>query len=236
MPAHPWILAYLVVVLVGLLCVSAQISASCWLDYSQILPTPIVRGLESDYGTILKELGTGTSGSVFLVSRHADNAIVAVKRFHTPAACQHSNFIQQIKLEYHLGTLLNGRPEISESFELLLENSSSTWFLVTEYHPCSLVEERRSTSVESLVNIFQEIVKAVNHMHVLGISHGDLKIENILLTTDGRPKLIDFGAATFVGCPTETVGFEDVVNVIPGDYGTSAYLPPDVFLQLEFDK
>ncbi|OAP64258.1 hypothetical protein AYL99_00230 [Fonsecaea erecta] len=213
-------------------------SSECWLDYSQIRHTTLPRDLESDYGPTLEEIGAGTSGSVFLLLRRADNATVAVKRFHNTDAVadRHDLFMQRVKLEYHLGTLINGHGGIAETHELLLEERSSTWFLVTEFCPRSLALERRSTGLESLTAIFRGILAAVEHMHNRGIAHGDLKIENVLLTADGRPKLIDFGAATFSECPTETPGSENTVNVVPGDYGTTAYMPPDVFTQLEFDK
>ncbi|EXJ66465.1 HAL protein kinase [Cladophialophora psammophila CBS 110553] len=228
----------LVLVLVNVVCYSAAAPApaQCWLNYSRIHYTTIPHDLESGYGAIVKELGAGTTGSVFLLLRHIDNATVAVKRFHNAAADQDDVFAQRVKLEYHLGTLLNGHSGIAESFELLLETRSSTWFLVTEFCPRSLAKERLSTSLESLTKTFRGILEAVEHMHSRSISHGDLKLENVLLTADGRPKLIDFGAATFSQCPTETPGSANSVNVVPGDYGTTAYMPPDIFTQLEFDK
>ncbi|KIW88531.1 uncharacterized protein Z519_11100 [Cladophialophora bantiana CBS 173.52] len=233
-----WIVLSLVLVLVDAVCYSAAAPsrAQCWLNYSQIHYISIPHDLESDYGAIVKELGTGTTGSVLLLLRHTDNATVAVKRFHNAAGDQGEGFARRVKLEYHLGTLLNGHAGIAESLELLLETRSSTWFLATEFCPRSLAKERLSTSLECLTKIFRGILEAVEHMHARGISHGDLKLENVLLTADGRPKLIDFGAATFSQCPTETPGLADSVNVVPGDYGTTAYMPPDVFTQLEFDK
>ncbi|KIW30979.1 uncharacterized protein PV07_02664 [Cladophialophora immunda] len=238
MSRHSRIVLFLALVLVDFICCSASPTSRCWLDYSQIPYTALPRDLELDYGTTARELGSGTSGSVLLLLRHADNATVAVKRFHNAAEDEdrHDLLTQRIKLEYHLGTLLNGHPGISESFDLLLEEGSLTWFLVTEFCPRSLAKEHRSIGAQSLTEIFRSVVEAVEHMHALGIAHGDLKLENVLLTADGRPKLIDFGAATFSGCPTETPGSADAVNVVPGDYGTTAYMPPDVFTQLEFDK
>lgn len=220
-------------VLVAADTVPIHASAPCWLNYSQIPYTELHRGLEMDYGFIVRELGSGTSGTVFLVLRHADNATVAVKRFSSPAT---NSLSQQVQLEFHLGTFLNGHSGIAETLDLLWEESSSTWFIVTEFCPRNLARERSSMTLESLDSIFHGIMTTVRYIHSQGISHGDLKIENILLTTDGWPKLIDFGAATYSNCQTETLGLVDLVNVVPGDYGTTAYLPPEVFSRLEFDK
>lgn len=228
-----WTVALLLPVLVAADPVSASASALCWLNYSRVSYTQIHGSLETDYGRILRQLGSGTSGSVSLVLRHADNATVAVKRFSSPAT---NSLSQQVQLEFHIGTLLNGHSGIAKTYDLLWEEVSSNWLIVTEFCPRSFTKERPSIPSESLDSIFRKIMMAVDYMHSQGISHGDLKIENILLTADGWPKIIDFGASTYSGCLTETPGLADLVNVVPGDYGTTAYLPPEVFSHLEYDK
>ena len=157
MSASSCVVICIVIVLVDFVYAWAHISRSYWLDYSSIPFHQLPQDLESDYGAVVKELGAGTSGSVLLVLRHADNATIAVKRFRRPAACQYNVLSQQIKLEYHLGTLLNGYPGITQSLKLLLEDSSSTWFLATEFCPRSLTKERSSTGSESLTDTFREM-------------------------------------------------------------------------------
>jgi serine/threonine protein kinase len=50
-------------------------------------------------------------------------------------------------------------------------------------------------SIESILDVFRKIASAVRYLHEMGIVHGDLKLDNILMDKDGNPKLADFGSA-----------------------------------------
>jgi len=61
-----------------------------------------------------------------------------------------------------------------------------------DYHP-QLVQV---AIPESRAKIYaQQLFSAVEHLHVHGITHNDIKPSNILLSSDDRPILIDFGFA-----------------------------------------
>ena len=44
---------------------------------------------------------------------------------------------------------------------------------------------------------FTELINVVGYMHFKGVGHRDLKPKSVLLSTDGDPKLANFGIATF---------------------------------------
>ena len=48
---------------------------------------------------------------------------------------------------------------------------------------------------DSVVNCMLQVINGLKHMHEKGITHRDLKVENIMLE-DGLFKLIDFGSAS----------------------------------------
>ena len=52
--------------------------------------------------------------------------------------------------------------------------------------------------IEAKLWLFREICAAVEHVHRAGAIHRDLKPPNILVTHEGRPKLLDFGIAKWL--------------------------------------
>lgn len=66
--------------------------------------------------------------------------------------------------------------------------------------------------------IFYDLIKAVEACHKCGITHGDLKLENILLTSNFNIKLIDFGFAKRID--------EGLLSSLTG---TRGYAAPECF-------
>ena len=68
--------------------------------------------------------------------------------------------------------------------------------LVTKFYSggelyCKVMKERMSEN--AIMIMFKQLFDAVFYMHSKDIIHCDIKLENIVLTSDGTPKLIDFG-------------------------------------------
>ena len=67
--------------------------------------------------------------------------------------------------------------------------------------------------------IFYDLVKAVETCHKCGITHGDIKLENILLSSNFNIKLIDFGFAKRID--------EGLISSLTG---TKGYAAPECFI------
>ncbi|MEC7987480.1 MAG: serine/threonine-protein kinase, partial [Myxococcota bacterium] len=75
--------------------------------------------------------------------------------------------------------------------------------LVLERHARgSLLSHLGAFSGAQIEQHFLSLIDAISYMHKKNITHRDIKPENILLASDGRLVLIDFGLAYFRGEPT----------------------------------
>jgi len=90
-------------------------------------------------------------------------------------------------------------------------------------------------SLEEALRIVTQCAEALEAAHAKGIAHHDIKPENIMLTTSGAVKVLDFGVAKGFSVPDQnapTQTFEPVTHSING---TPAYLAPEVLLEKEAD-
>ncbi|MDJ0657249.1 MAG: serine/threonine-protein kinase [Xanthomonadales bacterium] len=140
-----------------------------------------------------RELGRGGMGAVYLGER-ADGAYqqtVAVKFVarHRDGDAR-SRFLQErdvlARLEHPLiSRLIDGG-----------ETDDGIPFLVMEWVDGVPVDEFcRALSLDQRLRLFQKICQAVHYAHQNLVVHRDLKPGNVLVTSRGEPKLLDFGIA-----------------------------------------
>ena len=183
---------------------------------------------------ILRPLGVGGMGSVFLGEQDQPRRRVAVKILHlgitSPATVRRFEFEAEalaslrhpgIAHVYHAG-VHRGKLGGGDSSE-----SIAVPYLVMEYiedgRPLpSYAAERRLDRRARLV-LFLQVCDAVQHAHVRGVVHRDLKPENLLVDHDGAPRVIDFGIATAAdhASAVEAVDAEEQV------YGSGRYMSPE---------
>jgi len=77
-------------------------------------------------------------------------------------------------------------------------DSGGRSFLVMEFvrgEPLDAYLARTNPSVAQRLELFESACEAVSYLHSRLIVHGDIKPANVLVTAEGLPKLLDFGAA-----------------------------------------
>ena len=76
--------------------------------------------------------------------------------------------------------------------------------------------------------IFKQILNSIEIIHKNGISHQDIKLENIFVSSNYQMKLIDFGFAIEI--------FPNIKKEVRfSQYGTNGYFPPEVYINRDVD-
>ena len=82
------------------------------------------------------------------------------------------------------------------------------------------LQEGRRVAESEAAMWFAQILQGVTFVHGMGICHRDLKLENVLLHSDGTVKLADFGMSK---------DFSQSIVETRSQIGTLAYLAPELF-------
>ena len=173
---------------------------------------------------IIKNLGEGTFGKVFLVKTKDTNKEFAVKvlpKFHK----RFKNMIQIIQIisslnnEYITKMIDSGKGlvyrkgEIEGDYQYVVYEYASKGTLFDYF----LFPNENSLEEKYAKILFKKILKGVQAMHKIGLCHRDIKLDNLLLDENFNPKICDFG----------TVHSANQKLIIP--WGTEGYAAPELF-------
>jgi serine/threonine protein kinase/tetratricopeptide (TPR) repeat protein len=175
------------------------------------LPEPGTRlgGPGSDRFEILEKLGGGSMGCVFRAWDEALQRTVALKfllpRGRLPGKLMSSLLRQEARAVAQLD-----HEHIVRIFDVA-EWDSPPWeprvpFLVMEYlegETLGSLLRRGRLDVRRALELLEGITAGLAHAHARHVIHRDLKPRNILLTPEGRVKLLDFGLAHFTSAAAE---------------------------------
>ncbi len=155
--------------------------------------TEPVRKQIGDY-EILRELGHGGMGQVFLVRNLISDRIEAMKVLLPDLANQGdlgARFMREIKLLASLD-----HPNIAALRTAF--SADNQLIMIMEYVEGDTLAhrlERGPFSAAEAVNYIDQVLAALSYAHAQGIIHRDIKPANMMLTPRGVLKLMDFGIA-----------------------------------------
>ncbi|RVD93330.1 cyclin-dependent kinase [Tubulinosema ratisbonensis] len=137
-------------------------------------------------------IGEGTYGKVYKAKHRPTEMIVAVKKIELEEDSGISlPTIREIKNLQRLNSEF-----IVKMIEVIQEGNY--YYLVMEYVPfdlTGLIKKNIYFDDETLITFCYELLKSISYLHSKGIIHRDIKSSNILMTREGKIKLVDFGLA-----------------------------------------
>jgi non-specific serine/threonine protein kinase/serine/threonine-protein kinase len=172
---------------------------------------------------VVRELGRGAMGAVFIGYQKALKRQVAIKliQHKIRSATSEVRFL----VERQAMAQMN-HPAIAQIFEAGTNPDGYPYFAM-EYVPGERLTEfctKHRLGLRERLELFVRICQGVSHAHQKGLVHRDLKPANILVTRvddQPRPKIIDFGIAV-----TESSASE---RRHQGTAGTPHYMSPEMF-------
>ncbi len=147
---------------------------------------------------LIRLLGKGSSGEVFLAKDPSFDREVALKTLVRPQGMPDEKFDEE-RARFNREAKISGRlqhPNIISVFEF--GQDAERLFMAMEYVSGGSLASRMGAQVAPLtvldrIRITQETAEAIAHAHERGVLHRDIKPANILLTSDGHVKVSDFG-------------------------------------------
>lgn len=192
------------------------------------MPDDFGPGAVIDDFLIIKLLGEGGMGNVYLAHEFSLDRIVALKILKDSFMSNEERKIEFINEARSVASLND--PNIIQAYKVGEENGIV--FFVSEYvdgkNLKDLLEESGPIEVRALLPIAIGIVSALDYAwETRKLVHRDIKPENIMVNKKGIAKLMDLGLSLREGC-----------NVDEGDQikGTPQYISPDQILGRELDN
>jgi len=176
---------------------------------------------------IIRSLGEGGVGRVYQGVDTMLDREVAIKVLR-PELARQTSIVERFRSEAVLLAKLN-HPNIATLYSLLRQGDEL--FMVLEFIRGETLEQllhrRGALPEDDAIPIFCQALDGINHAHELGIVHRDVKPGNMILTSYGILKVLDFGIARLLGTSRMTKSG----NII----GTLEYMSPEQVRGLETD-
>jgi outer membrane protein assembly factor BamD (BamD/ComL family)/predicted Ser/Thr protein kinase len=167
---------------------------------------------------ILREVGSGGMAWVYLAEDINEGRLVAIKVLY-PQFGEDLAYIQRFNREAKLASTLS-----DEHVVRVLDYGATrdVHYLVMEYIEGrdlrNVIDERGSLPWHEALQILDQVAMALEHAHLHGIVHRDIKPQNLMITSDGVLKVLDFGIARARMLPSLTQS---------GFVGSPYYISPE---------
>ncbi len=149
----------------------------------------------ADRYEILGKVGTGGMADVYKAKDHILGRFVGIKVLK-PEFSEDVNFVTKFRTEAQSAAVLE-HPNIVNIYDVGSENSIH--YIVMEYVEGitlkTYIEKKGQLSFKETVSIAIQVGRGIEAAHNKHIIHRDIKPQNIIISTEGKVKVTDFGIA-----------------------------------------
>ena len=182
---------------------------------------------------IISLIGSGGMGEVYLANDTTLHRKVALKVLPLDVATNQDR-MRRFKQEATSAASLN-HPNIAHIYEI--GEAEGFNFIAMEYVEGQTLREKihgEREELSKLLRVLQHIAEGLAKAHAAGIVHRDLKPDNIMVSSDGHAKILDFGLAKLVEPQSSlsSTGSEEPTILQPHStpglvLGTMGYMSPE---------
>src|SRR5437868_481177 len=169
---------------------------------------------------LVASVARGSMGEVFRGVHEALQRPVAVKIVHVDA--QQKDAVDRLLVAARALAKIE-HPNIVHVYDVGLQGA--LFYIVMQFLEGDTLkarfDETGALPVDEVYTLVGDIARGLGAMHNEGLIHRDLKLENVIVTPEGRAKIMDFGLVRDAGAKDEYQGF--VV-------GTPPYIPPEIWI------
>jgi serine/threonine protein kinase len=195
---------------------------------------------------MLYKIASGSFGRVFRAEDSRTGQVVAVKVLRRRWA-EDPKRIELFEREGRLGMQMN-HPNIVRILSVSKDRATGQHFIVMEFIEGGNLRDflgiRKKLEVREAVRLLEESTAALAYANARGLTHRDLKLTNVLISTNGTSKLVDFGLAQLaealpgedhdveVDRTVDYAGLERATNVKRGDVRSDIFFMGCIFYQM----
>jgi tetratricopeptide (TPR) repeat protein len=175
---------------------------------------------------LIAELGQGGMGAVWLAER-ADGQVKRKVALKLPLVSRlRQNLAARFLRERDILARLE-HPHIARLYDAGLD-ANGLPYLAMEYvegQPIDKHCDQRQLGLQPRIELFEQVLQAVQYAHAHLVIHRDLKPSNILVTAEGQVRLLDFGIAKLLA--NDTGAEETALTQLSGRALTPDYASPE---------